>query len=105
MTALEEERWSASTLALLAQNDPEQLQLHAKNIRHLEFDGDCHLHELFKYISFPILERVVLDTSYQNNEESLEPYLQPTLKGFIFYGGPISDTFLEKLQVHPPFLS
>ena len=105
MTALEEERWSASTLALLAQNDPEQLQLHAKKIRHLEFDGDCHLHELFKYISFPMLERVVLDASDQNDEESLEQYLQPTLKAFIFYGGPISDTFLEKLQVRALYLS
>ena len=41
----------------------------------------------------------MLDSSFQNDKKLLEPYLQPALKSFISYGGPISDTFLEKLQV------
>jgi hypothetical protein len=94
-----EDSWSVSDLALL-QQDPQQLQLRADKIRHLEFDDDDFTHHaLFKHIRFPMLERIVLDASDQNDEKLLEPYLQPALKNFIFYGGPISDTFLEKLQV------
>ncbi len=95
-----EDSLSISALALLAQEDPQKLQLHADKIRHLEFYGDDAMHHgLFKHIRFPMLERISLDASDQNNEKLLESYLQPALKDFLFYGGPISDTFLEKLQV------
>jgi hypothetical protein len=101
-----EDSWSASTLALLAQRDPQQLQLHADNIRRLEFLGDDSKHHgLFKNVRFPTLECIVLDASDQNEEKLLEPYLQPALKEFSFFGGPISDAFLEKLQVCTSYLS
>jgi hypothetical protein len=101
-----EDSWSASTLALLAQRDPQQLQLHADKIRRLEFlDDDCKHHGLFKNVRFPMLECIVLDASDQNEEKLLEPYLQPALKEFFFFGGPISDAFLEKLQVYTSDLS
>ncbi|KAN0087353.1 hypothetical protein V8E54_001041 [Elaphomyces granulatus] len=87
------------------QEDPQQLQLRADKIRHLEFHWDDAMHhQLFKHIRFPILEHISLDTSDQNDEKSLESYLQPALKNFRFYGGPISDTFLEKLQTSCPQL-
>jgi hypothetical protein len=99
--AMAKDSWSGSDLALLAQQGPQQLQLHAEKIRQLElaYDDAVHL-VLFKDVRFPMLERVVLDhASDQIDEKLFEPYLQPALKDFIFYGGPISDAFLEKLQV------
>jgi hypothetical protein len=54
--------WSASDLALLAQQGPQQLQLHAEKIRRLEFSFDDAAHlVLLKDVRFPMLERVVLD--------------------------------------------
>jgi hypothetical protein len=38
-----EDSWSVSDLALLEQ-DPQQLQLCADNIRHLKFDDDDFMH-------------------------------------------------------------
>jgi hypothetical protein len=72
----------------------------ADKIRHLEFYCDDVVdHGPFKHTRFPMPVRISLDASDQNDEKLLESYLQPALKDFIFYGGPISDTFLEKLQV------
>jgi hypothetical protein len=89
-----------SAVARLAQEDPQKLQLHADKIRDLAFYGDDDIHHgIFKHIRFPMLEHISFDSSDLNDEKSLEPYLQPTLKDFHFFGGPISDTFLEKLQV------
>ena len=88
------------TLALLAEQDPQQLQHRAENLRSLEFAADDAAHHgAFRGIKFPVLERLVLDASDQNEEGSLMPYLQSALKEFLFYGGPISDRFLETLQV------
>jgi hypothetical protein len=95
-----EDSLSVSALALLAQEDPQQLQLHADKIRELLFYADDAVHHgLFKHTRFPMLECIFLDSSDLNDEKILEPYLQPTLREFLFFGGPISDTFLEKLQV------
>lgn len=94
-----------SALAALAEQDPHQLQLHAEKIRELDFAGDdCKHHKSFKGVSFSKLERVVIDASDENEERWLEPYLQPELKAFIFYGGPISDAFLDKLLVSISYL-
>jgi hypothetical protein len=48
-----EDSLSISALAPLAQEDPQQLQLHADKIRHLD--------------AMPMLERISLDTSDQND--------------------------------------
>ncbi|KAI1655464.1 hypothetical protein F4813DRAFT_391600 [Daldinia decipiens] len=94
-----EDRVSVSTLALLTEQDPQQLQLRAKSLRCLEFAADDSTHHgAFRDIKFPTLERLVLDASDQNEEHLLKPYLQSALKEFIFFGGPISDRFLETLQ-------
>lgn len=95
-----EDRTSVSTLALLAEQDPQQLQHRANSLRSLEFIADDSMyHGVFKDIKFPTLERLALDASSQNEEHLLKPYLQPALKAFIFYGGPISENFLVTLQV------
>ncbi|KAI1101128.1 hypothetical protein F4804DRAFT_21741 [Jackrogersella minutella] len=94
-----EDRPSVSTLARIAAKDPENLQLHADKIVHLEFlAGESAHHILFREVKFPNLETLVLDASDLNDDESIEPYLQPSLTRLIFYGGPISDVSLEKLQ-------
>ena len=91
---------SVPTLALLAEQDLQQLQHRAESLRSLEFAADDAMHHgAFRGIKFPVLERLVLDASDQNEEEFLMPYLQSALKEFLFYGGPISDRFLETLQV------
>jgi hypothetical protein len=102
-----EDNLSVSALALLALvQDPQQLQLQADKIQHLEFAGEDSMHHgLFQHVGFPMLERIVLGDSDQNDEKLLKPYLQPTLKAFIFHGGPISDAFLENLQVCISYLS
>jgi hypothetical protein len=98
--------FSVSGLAWLAVQCPQQLQLRADKIRHLRFSGsNSRYHRLFTRVRFPVLERVVLDASDENDEKLLEPYLQPALKAFIFYGGLISDAFLEKLQVCVSYVS
>jgi len=100
IAAMTEENLSVTALIDLAEQDSQQLQLHADKIRQLEFIGDdCMHHRLFKDVIFSKLERVVIDASDENEERLLEQYLQPALRAFLFYGGPISDTFLEKLQV------
>ncbi|KAI1084545.1 hypothetical protein F5B20DRAFT_522096 [Whalleya microplaca] len=96
---------TVSTLASIAEREPQNLQLHTDNIRHLEFAGDDSIHHgLFKDSSFPKLEKLVLDASDSNDETSLKPYLQSSLKCLHFYGGPISDVFLETLQSSCPQL-
>ncbi|KAI0846944.1 hypothetical protein F5Y00DRAFT_263966 [Daldinia vernicosa] len=100
-----EDRISVSALALLAEQDPQQLQLRAKSLRSLEFAaGDSTYHAAFRDTKFQTLERLVLDASDQNEEHLLKPYLQYALKAFIFFGGPISDRFLETLQESCPQL-
>ena len=67
---------SVPTLALLAKQDPQQLQHRAESLRSLEFAADDAAHHgAFRGIKFPVLERLVLDASDQNEEESLMPYL------------------------------
>jgi hypothetical protein len=101
IAAMAEDSLSIYALAVLAQEDPQKLQLHADKIRHLEFHGDDAMYYgLFKHTRFPMLECISLDASNQKfDEKLLESYLQPALKIFHFHRGPISDTFLEKLQV------
>jgi hypothetical protein len=90
----------AALAAITVQNDAKRLQLYADGIRSLEFSGeDCNHHRLFRDVKFPKLERISIDASEENEGSLLEPYLQPNLKVFEFYGGRISDDFLEKLQV------
>lgn len=102
-----EESSSISTLVGLAvQNDTKGLQLYADCVRFLDFLGDdCKHHRLFKDVAFPKLEHVSIDSSDGNEGALLEPYLQPSLKIFQFYGGSISDSFLEKLQVSSVYSS
>ncbi|KAI0884570.1 uncharacterized protein GGS22DRAFT_163814 [Annulohypoxylon maeteangense] len=100
-----EDNTSISDLALLAERDPQQFQLRVEGTRSLEFAGDDSVHHVaFRGSKFPALERLVLDASDQNDEDSLKPYLQPALKEFSFFGGPISDAFLKTLQESSPGL-
>ncbi|KAF3066339.1 hypothetical protein GL218_09169 [Daldinia childiae] len=102
---MSDEKPSISTLAKIAESEPQNLQAHADKVASLEFFGDdASHHTLFKDLKFPNLETLWLDASDHNDDTSLEPYLQPKLKRFIFYGGPISDSFLDKLQTSCPLL-
>ncbi|OTA89373.1 hypothetical protein M434DRAFT_14587 [Hypoxylon sp. CO27-5] len=99
------DRPSISALANIAEQEPQNIQFYLDKIVHLQFFGDDAIyHELFRGLKFPNLEVLSLDANDLNNDESLEPYLQPKLKSFRFYGGPISDVFLEKLQDSCPQL-
>ncbi|KAI0098471.1 hypothetical protein F4814DRAFT_123583 [Daldinia grandis] len=96
---------SISALAEIAENEPQNLQAHATKVVSLEFFADdASHHKLFKDLKFPNLETLWLDASDYNDDASLEPYLQPKLKRFIFYGGPISDSFLDQLGTSCPLL-
>ena len=91
---------SVTALAAIAEQDPAQLQHHANKIRELDIAGDECIHQrLFKDVTFPVLERVAIDSWDGNEDRLLEPYLQSNLKSFRFFGGPITDGFLQKLQV------
>ena len=98
-----EARTLVPTLVALAEQGHQNLESYASQVRVLEFAGDdCDKHELFQDIDFSNLERVEIDASDKNEEHLLTPYLQPSLKAFFFYGGPISDNFLDKLQARRP---
>jgi hypothetical protein len=88
------------TPSALLEYGPEQLQQQADSTRHLEIlVDDCKHHALFHGVQFRQLESVSIDASEDNNNARLlEPYLQPSLKSFQFYGGMLSDGFLEKLR-------
>ncbi|KAI0845373.1 hypothetical protein F5Y00DRAFT_170074 [Daldinia vernicosa] len=102
---MSDENPSISALAEIAQSEPQNLQAHANKIVSLEFFADdASHHKLFKDLKFPNLENLWLDASDYNEGAHLEQYLQPKLKRFIFYGGPISDSFLDKLQASCPLL-
>ncbi|KAI2779418.1 hypothetical protein F4815DRAFT_194222 [Daldinia loculata] len=102
---MSDEKPSISALAEIAESEPQNLQAHADKVVSLEFFADdASHHKLFKDLKFPNLESLWLDASDYNDDASLEPYLQPKLKRFIFYGGPISDSFLDKLQTSCPLL-
>ncbi|KAI1135522.1 hypothetical protein F5Y05DRAFT_174211 [Hypoxylon sp. FL0543] len=99
------DRPSVSALANIAKQESQNLQFHLDKVVHLEFFADdATYHEAFKGHKFPNLEFLSLDANELNNDESLEPYLQPKLKSLRFYGGPISDAFLEKLENSCPRL-
>ncbi|KAI1463515.1 uncharacterized protein F4812DRAFT_241838 [Daldinia caldariorum] len=102
---MSDEKLSVSALASIAENEPQILQTYADRVVNLEFiaNESAH-HKLFKNLSFPNLETLWLDASDHNDDASLGPYLQPKLKRFIFYGGPISDVFLDKMQASCPLL-
>ncbi|KAI2464857.1 hypothetical protein F4781DRAFT_52997 [Annulohypoxylon bovei var. microspora] len=87
-------------LASLACSQPQVLQASLDKVEVLEFiNGQtCH-HRLFQDYTFPNLEALVLESSAYNNDDALIPYLQPKLKSLHFYGGPITDVTLERLQV------
>ncbi|KAI1371606.1 hypothetical protein F4677DRAFT_304878 [Hypoxylon crocopeplum] len=96
---------SVSALAVIAEREPQSLQLHADKVIHLEFFAEDSVHhKLFRNLRFPNLESLELDASDDNDDAALEPYLQPQLNCLLFYGGPISDAFLEKLQSSCPQL-
>ncbi|KAI5865200.1 hypothetical protein GGS23DRAFT_558134 [Durotheca rogersii] len=68
---------SISALALLAEQDPQQLQLRAESLRSLEFAADDSMHDgAFRGVKFPMLERLVLDASDQNEEPASSPHLR-----------------------------
>ncbi|KAI0836226.1 hypothetical protein F5Y06DRAFT_112358 [Hypoxylon sp. FL0890] len=99
------DRPSVSALATIAEQEPQDLQSYLDKVVHLQFFADDAIyHEIFRGHTFPNLETISLDANELNNDESLEPYLRPKLKRFRFYGGPISDAFLEKLQNSCPHL-
>ncbi|KAI1802528.1 hypothetical protein F4811DRAFT_563183 [Daldinia bambusicola] len=102
---MSDEKLTISTLISIAENEPQSLQTYADKAVNLDFfANDSAHHKLFKNVSFPNLETLCLDASDHNDEASLGPYLQPKLKRFFFYGGPISDVFLEKLRAACPLL-
>ncbi|KAK6952590.1 hypothetical protein Daesc_004880 [Daldinia eschscholtzii] len=102
---MSDEKPFISTLANIAENEPQNLQAYADEVVHLEFFGDdSSHHKLFKDLRFSNLETLWLDASDHNDDASLDPYLQSKLRRFIFYGGPISDVFLDKLQASCPLL-
>ncbi|KAI1411604.1 hypothetical protein F5Y13DRAFT_56390 [Hypoxylon sp. FL1857] len=99
------DRPSVSALADIAEKEPQNLQNYVDQIVHLQFlCDDAIYHKIFERLRFPDLEVLSLDANDLNNDKSLESYLQPKLKRFRFYGGPISDAFLEKLQNSCPHL-
>ncbi|KAI8965494.1 hypothetical protein F5Y11DRAFT_312483 [Daldinia sp. FL1419] len=100
-----DEKPAITDLASFAKTEPKNVQAYIDRVTSLEFFADdASHHGLFRGLKFPNLEAIWLDASDDNDSASLEPYLQPKLKRFVFYGGPISDAFLQKLQVSCPFL-
>ncbi|RPA96076.1 hypothetical protein L873DRAFT_1791840 [Choiromyces venosus 120613-1] len=61
---------------------------------------ECKHHALFRNIPLPKLESVTIDASEDNSSgRLLEPYLQPKLRVFEFFGGVLDDQFLRDLAV------
>ncbi|KAI9696821.1 MAG: hypothetical protein M1836_005183 [Candelina mexicana] len=85
--------------------EPERLQLYAKKVRKFTLNADdARYNHLFAYTEFPRLETIVLDSSPYNEVETLLPFLQPSLRKFFIYGGPVGDTLLYELRIRSPHL-
>ncbi|KAI5922938.1 hypothetical protein F4810DRAFT_228974 [Camillea tinctor] len=93
-------------LAHLAACQPEEFRRRASTIEDLAFftDKDAAHHGIFLGVPLPRLSSISLDASDANTEAALEPYLQPSLRRFCLYGGPVSDEFLDKLRESCPSL-
>ncbi|KAG0633410.1 hypothetical protein HOY80DRAFT_991731 [Tuber brumale] len=66
---------------------------------------ECEHHTLFRDVPLPNLRSVTIDSSEDNSSgRLLEPYLQPTLRVFEFYGGVLDDEFLSDLAEKCPLL-
>lgn len=78
----------------------DRLNFYAGKVKSLDFaHDDSSYHRLFVNTSFPRLADISIDSSDDNREDVLLQYLQPRLRRFDFYGGPISDAFLMQIQV------
>lgn len=78
----------------------DRLDFYAQKVKSLDFaDDDCSYHPFFVNTSFPRLAHISIDSSDANCEDVLLQYLQPRLRRFHLYGGPISDAFLMQIQV------
>lgn len=78
----------------------DRLDFYAQKVKSLDFaDNDCSYHRFFVNTSFPRLADISIDSSDDNCEDVLLQYLQPRLRRFHFFGGPISDAFLMRIQV------
>ena len=61
---------------------------------------ECKHHTLFRNVPLPNLRSVTIDSSEDNSSgRLLEPYLQPGLRVFEFFGGVLDDEFLSDLAV------
>ncbi|KAI9718570.1 MAG: hypothetical protein M1812_004021 [Candelaria pacifica] len=111
--------WASEATTFLWEKDPpikafvdlpafkerDRLQIYAKKVRKLTLTADdARYNHLFVDIQFPRLETIVLDSSAYNVEENLLQFLQPSLRNFHIYGGPIGDTLLREIQTRSPHL-
>ena len=73
----------------------------AAGIQYLDLGcQECKHHTLFRNVPLPNLRSVIIDSSEDNSSgRLLEPYLQPGLRVFEFYGGVLDDEFLSDLAV------
>ncbi|PWW71805.1 hypothetical protein C7212DRAFT_348590 [Tuber magnatum] len=66
---------------------------------------ECEHHALFRDVPLPNLQSVTIDSSENNSSgRVLEPYLQPKLRVFEFFGGVLDDEFLSDLAEKCPLL-
>lgn len=87
-----------SPLLTLSESD---LVSAAAEIQYLELAStECQHHTLFRKAPLPNLRSVSIDSSEHNSSgRLLEPYLQPGLRVFEFFGGVLDDQFLSDLAV------
>lgn len=73
----------------------------AAEIQYLDLASpECKHHTLFRNVPLPNLRSVTIDSSEDNSSgRLLEPYLQPGLRVFEFFGGVLDDEFLSDLAV------
>ncbi|CUS08828.1 unnamed protein product [Tuber aestivum] len=78
----------------------------ATKIECLDLDPqDCEHHALFRDVPLPNLQSITIDSSEANSSgRVLEPYLQPRLRVFEFFGGVLDDEFLSDLAGKCPLL-
>ena len=87
-------------LPLLALSESDLLSA-AAEIQCLDLaSSECQHHTLFRNVPLPNLRSVSIDSSEDNSSgRLLEPYLQPGLRVFEFFGGVLDDQFLSDLAV------